>query len=98
MQPLSTKLRAATGNRILFWCPGCNSPHMIIQSENGWTWNGKAEKPAFHPSILVRRDYGDPPMPQVCHSFVIDGKIQFLSDCTHSLVDQTVEVPDWGRQ
>jgi hypothetical protein len=26
----------------------------------------------------------------VCHSFVTDGKIQFLSDCTHSLAGQTV--------
>ena len=25
-----------------------------------------------------------------CHSFVNDGQIQFLSDCTHSLVGQTV--------
>ena len=25
-----------------------------------------------------------------CHSFVTDGKIQFLSDCTHELAGQTV--------
>jgi hypothetical protein len=30
----------------------------------------------------------------VCHSFVTDGKIQFLSDCTHSLAGQTVELPE----
>ena len=26
----------------------------------------------------------------VCHSFVTDGQIQFLSDCTHALAGQTV--------
>jgi hypothetical protein len=31
----------------------------------------------------------------VCHSFVTDGMIRFLSDCTHNLRDQTVEIPNW---
>lgn len=26
----------------------------------------------------------------VCHSFVTDGRIQFLGDCTHELAGQTV--------
>jgi hypothetical protein len=30
-----------------------------------------------------------------CHSFVKDGKIQFLSDSTHKLSGQTVDIPDW---
>lgn len=29
-----------------------------------------------------------------CHSFVKDGMIQFLNDCTHSLSGKTVELPD----
>ena len=29
-----------------------------------------------------------------CHSFVTDGRIQFLSDCTHELAGQTVDLPD----
>lgn len=28
----------------------------------------------------------------ICHSFVTDGKIQFLSDCTHELAGQTVDI------
>jgi len=28
----------------------------------------------------------------VCHSFIRDGKIEFLSDCTHKLAGQTVEL------
>lgn len=31
----------------------------------------------------------------VCHSFVTDGRIQFLGDCTHALAGQTVALPDW---
>lgn len=30
----------------------------------------------------------------VCHSFVTNGMIQFLSDCTHALAGQTVELPE----
>lgn len=29
----------------------------------------------------------------VCHSFVTDGRIQFLDDCTHALAGQTVDLP-----
>ena len=31
----------------------------------------------------------------VCHSMIQDGKMQFLADCTHALVGQTVEITDW---
>lgn len=31
----------------------------------------------------------------VCHSFVTDGQIQFLSDCTHYLAGQTVPLPEF---
>jgi hypothetical protein len=40
-------------------------------------------------------DEGEPPFKcSICHSFVTDGKIQFLSDCTHELAGQTVELND----
>jgi hypothetical protein len=28
-----------------------------------------------------------------CHSFVRDGRIEFLSDCTHAMAGQTVDLP-----
>lgn len=34
-------------------------------------------------------------VPSICHSFVQDGNIQFLSDCTHGLAGQTVPLPDF---
>ena len=30
-----------------------------------------------------------------CHSFVKDGCIEFISDSTHELANQTVDLPDW---
>jgi len=30
----------------------------------------------------------------ICHSFVKDGQIQFLGDCSHDLKGQTVPLPD----
>jgi len=30
----------------------------------------------------------------ICHSLVTDGRIQFLSDCTHALAGQTVDLPE----
>lgn len=32
-------------------------------------------------------------IPTICHSFVTDGRIQFLGDCTHEMVGQTVDLP-----
>jgi hypothetical protein len=29
-----------------------------------------------------------------CHSFITDGRIAFLSDCTHALAGQTVDLPE----
>lgn len=41
------------------------------------------------------RDAKGNPIPMRCHSFVTDGRIRFLSDCTHALAGQTVDLPDW---
>ena len=30
-----------------------------------------------------------------CHTFVTDGRIQYLSDCTHHLAGQTIDLPPW---
>ena len=72
-----------------------------------WTFDGNLEEPTFHPSMLVRgkRHITDEEAARImagekldipdqcCHSFVRDGKIQFLVDCTHKLAGQTVELP-----
>lgn len=95
---LSKVLRQATPDALFFWCPGCTCPHMVVVGEGPgprWTWDGCVDKPTFSPSLLMRRPYGDPPVDQVCHSFITAGRIQFLGDCTHALAGQTVDIPDW---
>lgn len=74
-----------------------------------WTFNGDVNRPTFNPSMLVTCGHyveGEPQPPNCehcneghiccyrCHSFVTDGKIQFLTDSTHNLTGQTVELPD----
>lgn len=84
----------------MFKCPGCKMYHEVYvrPAKNGlgasWQFNGDLEKPTFSPSLLVKgyseklgRDY-------VCHSFIVDGQIQFLGDCTHELAGQTVPLPE----
>lgn len=29
-----------------------------------------------------------------CHTFIADGRVQYLSDCTHPLAGQTVDLPE----
>lgn len=90
-------LRTVEGNRLMFWCPGCDGAHMIRVGDGsgpGWGFNGNYERPTFTPSVLVTYNGPDAGIdgapPAVCHSFVTDGQIQFLGDCTHALAGQTV--------
>lgn len=102
MAALSKKLRSVESGRIMFWCPGCDGAHMIRvegASPGCWGYNGNPDAPTFTPSVLVTYDGPDAGKdgapPAICHSFVTDGRIQFLSDCTHALDGQTVDIPDW---
>lgn len=60
-----------------------------------WGWNGSGDAPTFTPSIFVNPPQARSPHSPSCHSFVTDGRIQFLGDCTHELAGQTVDLPDW---
>ncbi len=92
-----------------FYCPGCHlelrrraeagewldeesihnlSLHMM-NTRDVHGFNGDPDSPTFTPSIMAR---GAPGV--VCHSFVTDGRIQYLGDCTHPLAGQTVALPD----
>jgi hypothetical protein len=83
---LAKVLRNSRG--YLIFCPACNCGHEFI--EGRWTFNGDMDKPTFQPSMLVYKD--DPE--KRCHSFVTNGRIQFLSDCGHKMRGQTVELPE----
>ena len=51
-----------------------------------WTWNGSTSAPTLRPSVLTRDDG------TICHSWVTDGRIQYLADCTHEFAGQTMDL------
>lgn len=50
---------------------------------SNWSWNGDVDMPTLKPSILIEADWGEERTYYRCHSFVNNGIVQFLSDCTH---------------
>ncbi|MEL7600579.1 MAG: DUF6527 family protein [Proteiniphilum sp.] len=93
-------------SHLIFHCPGCNEIHIV---DSRWTFNENVNAPTVSPSVLVRYrhpkghsnenpapvDYSGEYVEEVCHSFIRDGKIQFLSDCTHELKGKTIEIPNF---
>jgi len=72
----------------LFTCPGCEQLHAF--NDKIWTWNKDFNNPTLSPSYLLRKKDGS-----VCHSFIVQGYIRFLSDCTHKLKGKTVGIPQY---
>lgn len=71
-----------------FPCPGCHYNHHLDISE--WQWNGDLVKPTASPSLLVNKiAAGGSPR---CHFFIREGRLVYLSDCTHDLAGQTVDM------
>jgi Family of unknown function (DUF6527) len=92
-----------------YWCQGCNDRHSVraVRASGGalWGFNGNHEKPTFTPSVMIRSGRAVDPTyepqpddpPEVCHTFITDGMVQFLSDCTHELAGLTLPLPDLPR-
>lgn len=95
---------------VRWYCPGCACTHRVpVNTPEGWGFNGNYERPTLTPSVLVysHKTLIDDTLtgealtaPQNitqsprCHTFIRDGKIEFLPDCTHHLVGQTVPMED----
>ena len=62
------------------------------QGTPNWTWNGSIDKPTLKPSVLTRG--GDMSGEHRCHSWINDGKVQFLGDCSHEFAGQTMDLLD----
>lgn len=106
---MSEVIHKINANRVVFRCPGCKMNHQLnINVDSGspvWYWNSDKVKPTFTPSILATWKepsddpllFGDPThdINKVCHSFVTDGKIQFLNDCTHGFAGMTIDLIPW---
>ena len=57
-----------------------------------WTWNGSTESPTLRPSVLTQGHREDGPFR--CHSWITDGRAQFLDDSDHDLRGTTVDLLD----
>ena len=89
MKRLSNLLVQWSADCVAFWCPGCQRLHLVrVDGPGAWDWNRDVNAPTFAPSILTWNDESR------CHSFVRNGQIAFLCDCTHSLASQTVALPE----
>jgi hypothetical protein len=66
-----------------FYCPGCKHSHGVNDR-----WKIDLNTNTIHPSVLVRtpRPKGE----KRCHSWVRNGSIEYLGDCTHELAGKTV--------
>lgn len=73
-----------TFNPSLLWKSGhyCNNP-----PAPGNCWCDFKERFPEHGEMKI-------PQCDICHSFVRDGRIQFLSDCTHALANRTADLPE----
>jgi hypothetical protein len=76
-----------SGDMIEFYCEGCERTHVINHT---WQFNGDNEKPTFQPSVLANGGESG----RNCHSFITDGVIKYLGDCTHDLKDTSRHLLD----
>ena len=101
------------GAHLCLWCPACEDSHVVGVDgpEPRWEWNGSLESPTVSPSIKVTgvqwapgehfhkpRHLVAPGAQTVCHSYLREGRWQFLPDSTHQLAGRTVDMvplPDW---
>lgn len=88
------------GKALLFWCPGCETHHRVVVAPAEdypspvWEWNGSLDAATISPSILVNRNATKEDVARGahrCHSFLRNGVLDFLSDCTHALAGQKVK-------
>jgi hypothetical protein len=78
-----------------FICPGCNSVHAF---DDRWEFNNDFDKPTISPSFLQKGFLSSKYPDGICHSYIKEGRIQYLNDCSHELKGQTVEMVDFKEE
>jgi hypothetical protein len=92
----------------IFFCEGCGNCHgfrtatwpqptgMTEQEiewfKSKWNFNDDNKKPTISPSLLIHDINEKGEQFVKCHSFITDGKIQYLGDCNHKLAGQTIDL------
>ena len=79
----------------LFYCPACKRIHSFNDS---WMYNKNAIKPTVTPSLKVTgKDENNNWEPFVCHSYISDGNILYLADCTHDYKNRSILLPNFQQ-
>lgn len=100
--------RKINDTKIIFWCEPCNTHHWIDTTRWSWngSFDKPTFRPSIlvHQTETLSKL---PPencedlekwcneyriKTPLCHSYVTDGKIEYLSDCTHEFKGQTKEL------
>lgn len=78
---------------LAHWCPACLEMHLF--SYNHWTWDGHIVEPTFLPAmrITVPNIKKNRPPAFCCHYSLIQGKLEFYDDCTHSFRGVKMTLP-----
>lgn len=92
---IKCKQQSAEDPEYMFYCPGCGTHHFFkTTGKPAWQFTGNIISPTVRPSILVRTPVGK--ITKVCHLYITQGKINYLSDCTHPLAGKVVDMQDEG--
>jgi hypothetical protein len=62
---------------------------MMHPLPDSWNFNGNLEKPTFSPSFKHSWNNN-----KICHYIVTDGLINYCGDCTHSMANQIISIPN----
>ncbi len=69
------------------------SPSILVTGTE-LTDKGRSDLASWQIAGYPKTDCAFETTPTICHSYITDGKIQFLSDCTHGLSGLTVDLPE----
>lgn len=96
------KIQDTQGTAFMFKCPGCAINHLVptkylpgkesigTKVKPTWAFNGNMERPSFKPDFVVEWRGAEPP--QRCRAIIRDGWLIFLTDSTHKLSGQRIEM------
>ena len=74
---------------LAFHCPACKCSHALNTRKHlqpYWDIIVVGGKVSVSPSLLVRSGNGN----TICHLYIRDGVIDYLSDCTHKMAGKSV--------
>lgn len=64
------------------------------EGTGSWSWNGSLDAPSLRPSVASYGYDNKLCCSFKCHSWITDGKVQFLSDSTHAMVNTSADLLD----